>query len=205
MINAVLYARYSSDNQRGESITAQLRARHAYLLSGLAYCGECGAPMHGKTTTSHTPHYRENQYYLCGTQSRKGKSGCANKAVNLNELESLILNKLEAVIDSYHSAIKTKSAENIRALISNFINKVVIHKEEIVIEFKINYFDTYGAPGRNRTYAPGSGGQCSIHWATGALNSYEGYYIIIKCLLSSLIHHRKLQKPFQINFHLKRL
>ena len=26
----------------------------------------------------------------------------------------------------------------------------------------------FGTPDRNRTYAPGSGGRCSIHWATGA-------------------------------------
>lgn len=58
--------------------------------------------------------------------------------------------QVKAVIDNYHDAIKTKSAENLRALIQNFINKIVISREEIMIEFKIN-FGTYGAGEGNRT------------------------------------------------------
>ncbi len=37
----------------------------------------------------------------------------------------------------YYRAIKTKSADNLRAIIENFINKVVVSNNEIVIEFKI--------------------------------------------------------------------
>lgn len=50
------------------------RAKYNYLLSGLIYCGECGATMLGKTVTSYKPSYREYLYYMCGTQSRKEKS-----------------------------------------------------------------------------------------------------------------------------------
>lgn len=72
-------------------------------------------------------------------------------------------NQVKAVIESDHEAIKTKSADNLRALIDKFINNVTIFKDEIVIEFKANAFGLNGAPGKNRTYAPGSGGRCSIH------------------------------------------
>lgn len=73
----------------------------------------------------------------------------------LAELDSrphldLTREQVKAVIDSYNDAIKTKSAENLHALIQNFINKIVISKDEIMIEFKIN-FGTYGAGEGNRT------------------------------------------------------
>lgn len=54
--------------------------------------------------------------------------------------------QVKAVIESYHDAIKTKSADKLRALIDNFINQVTIFKNEIVIEFKVNVFSLDGAP-----------------------------------------------------------
>ena len=42
-------------------------------------------------------------------------------------------------IASYKNAIKNKSAENLRALIQNFVNKVTVSKNDITIQFKIKF------------------------------------------------------------------
>lgn len=226
------------DNKR---CSAAYGAKYTYLLSGLVQCGECDTAMQGKTTTKHNPE-KIYQYYYCGNQSRKGKTACSNKLIDLVSLENLVIRKREetlfnptakkillekistaykkrtskfnleyesllkqknktarrmdmlytqikegladeydlarlkkvkeemtairsklteletrptaslspeqvqAVLDNFESAIKTKSADNLRALIENFINKITVSKNEIVTEFKIdNSFCTNGA------------------------------------------------------------
>lgn len=42
-------------------------------------------------------------------------------------------------IASYKDAIKNKSAENLRALIQNFVNKIIVSKNDITIQFKIKF------------------------------------------------------------------
>lgn len=74
-------------------------------------------------------------------------NGIKSKLASLNEspINSLTAEQIESVLNHYQSAIKTKSAENLRALIENFIDKVTISKDEIVITFKINLFCMNGA------------------------------------------------------------
>lgn len=241
IIDKNTFAKVAEKMENNKRRRAAYGAKYTYLLSGLVYCGECGTAMQGKTTTKHHPE-RIYQYYYCGNQSRKGKTACSNRLIDLASLEDLVISKLEetlfnptakkilldkistayekrtntfnieyenllkqknktsrrmdmlytqieegladeydiarlkkvkdemtairskiaelearpkaslspeqvqAVLDSFESAIKTKSADNLRALIENFINKITVSKDEIVIEFKINNsFCTNGA------------------------------------------------------------
>ena len=60
-------------------------AKRTYLLSGIAYCGQCGAPMHGLTThrTKNGRTYTYS-YYTCSQK-------CGNKNAHLAEVESQVL------------------------------------------------------------------------------------------------------------------
>lgn len=107
-MNAVLYARYSSDNQREESITAQLRAEYEYC------------------------------------QRKEVKAEVSSLEEKLAELETraipyLTREQIIKVINHVQDAINKKSAENLRAIIQNFVNKIVVSKDEIVIEFKLKF------------------------------------------------------------------
>lgn len=241
IIDKETFAKVAEKMEDNKRRRAAYGAKYTYLLSGLVHCGECGTAMQGKTTTKHNPE-RIYQYYYCGNQSRKGKTACTNKLIDLVSLENLVVSKIEetlfnptakkillekltasyekrtntinsehenllkqknkisrrmdmlytqieegladeydlarlktvkdemtairnklaelearpkaslspeqvqAVLDSFQSAIKTKSADNLRALIENFINKITVSNDEVVIEFKINNsFCTNGA------------------------------------------------------------
>ena len=50
---------------------------------------------------------------------------------------SLDANQVQAVLDSFESAIKIKNTDNLRVLIENFVNKINVFESEIVIEFKL--------------------------------------------------------------------
>lgn len=225
--------------QANKRRSASYKAKNVYLLSGLMYCGDCGAAMCGKTTTVRGQKY---QYYKCGAQDRRTNLSCHNRSINLVDFEDLVLeeventifapNKIEAlinkiakkyqernstlqtekaalekqknitvrkmdnlysriedgvaddydlerlkkikiemtsiktklleleskaditlssnqvieVINSYRHVLKNKKdAEHVRALLNNFINKVTVSTDNIIIQFKLNFCDLIGA------------------------------------------------------------
>lgn len=62
-----------------------------FLLTGRAYCGECGTPMIGDSGTSKNSirHY----YYTC--QSHKSRKGCTKKAVSKEALETAVFDFIQ--------------------------------------------------------------------------------------------------------------
>ena len=58
-----------------------------YLLTGKAFCGECGCPLVGDSGTSKTgaTHY----YYSC--QSHKRRGGCRKKSLRKDILEDKVI------------------------------------------------------------------------------------------------------------------
>lgn len=68
-------------------------AKHSYLLSGLLECGECGASMIGRATTTRGKKYF---YYKCGGQDRKClPCDCGNAMMSSDDLEKIVLDELE--------------------------------------------------------------------------------------------------------------
>ena len=62
-------------------------ARRTYLLSGLVFCGECGAAYIGNTSS---PRGVEYSSYVCGKRDRKSGT-CANQSVPKDELENKVV------------------------------------------------------------------------------------------------------------------
>ena len=77
-----------------------------YLLTGKAFCGECGAAMIGDSGTSKdgTRHY----YYTC--QARKARKGCRKKSLTKDYLESRVVDFVLDFVLSDEQIEKTASA-----------------------------------------------------------------------------------------------
>ncbi len=82
------------NKQRSGSFTA----RRPYLLSGFVYCDVCGASMSGMTTTDRNG--KHTRYYRCGTAMKGGKSACANRMVNADDLEAAVMEKINGVLSN---------------------------------------------------------------------------------------------------------
>jgi len=96
------------------------KAKREYLLSGLVFCGECGAPMHGTTNT--TRKTQVNVYYRCSNKSNHGEKVCPNRYVSAPSLESLVLRKLSELIES------PKALERVISKVSAAYNEIADKK-----------------------------------------------------------------------------
>ena len=134
-----LYARYSSDNQRTESIVAQLRAcreycqRYGYTIIK-EYADEA---MTGSTSSKKGG--LEHRYYRCPKKTR--------------------------LVERYRREMKTGKAPNLKGTIAAFVDKITVSDSNITIRYRfeptlsqIDKFDLYGALGGSRTHAFSSGG-----------------------------------------------
>ena len=93
-------------------------------------------------------------------------------------------------IDKYRDDLHSNDAARLRALINAFIEKIIVTTDTIRIRYRLEFV---GAPGENRTHAFSSGGQRSIHWATGAHHRNRIYYNIPidSCPIKSNFRQRK--------------
>jgi len=68
------------------------RSNAKYMLTGIVYCGICGARMHGmktgRTRIKHT-------YYRCSGHSQKGKCQCSGNGIRVDTLEPAIIDSLK--------------------------------------------------------------------------------------------------------------
>lgn len=97
-----------------EYAQARTKERHpkrigsGYLLSGLAFCELCGAPLSGNTTTR-THITGRNEAYLCSRAKRK--AGCTASRIPRHALEESVINTLKEYIllpDSLAAAIEVE-------------------------------------------------------------------------------------------------
>ncbi|VEN74740.1 Serine recombinase [Candidatus Desulfarcum epimagneticum] len=75
---------------RSPKITPPRQNSSRYLLSGLVYCGKCGAKMVGSSAKSGTFFYYGCQNYL-----KRGKNVCDMKLANRNEIERLVIGRIK--------------------------------------------------------------------------------------------------------------
>ena len=64
-----------------------------YLLSGLAYCGKCGAKMIGSSAKS-----GHNHYYACHNYLKRGKGVCDMWLFNRDELERHVIDRIKKLV-----------------------------------------------------------------------------------------------------------
>ena len=90
--------------ERGPRVTHPRTVSSNYLLSGLAYCGSCGAKMLGTTAKG-----GQFFYYGCQNYLKKGRAACAAGLVNQGHLEEAIMGQLEdeVMTDENLSALVT--------------------------------------------------------------------------------------------------
>lgn len=110
-----VHERMQENRRRGGRRTA----KYPYLLSGLVYCGECGASMSGTRTRTRKKEIRE--YYRCCQKSNHGDAKCPNRYIYAPALENFIIERLAAVIDNENLLFRLaqKVQEKYDALVGN--------------------------------------------------------------------------------------
>ena len=100
-------------NNKAEN--ARKGAKRVYMLSGLCYCGICGAPMSGDYKGLNKAG-NPSIYYTCGNRKAMGadKCGCSLSSVNKNVLE-------DVVIGAIHKLIYLQDSTTIRKEVSKQI------------------------------------------------------------------------------------
>ncbi|WP_407921754.1 recombinase family protein [Anaeromassilibacillus senegalensis] len=102
------------------------RRGRTYLLTGVLYCGECGAAMIGNTTTNKKGY--EYKSYICGAKSRQ--KTCKAKNMPANDIEPLVVSLLkkslfdqsmiEATADGILAAAAATDGEDAKALQNSY-------------------------------------------------------------------------------------
>lgn len=87
-----------------------------YILSGVLYCGECGASMYGRCGTSHTG--KKHYYYACGNRV---KHKCSKKDIKQDVIENAVINILNTYLfnDENLTVIANGVVEYQKELIDN--------------------------------------------------------------------------------------
>jgi site-specific DNA recombinase len=101
--------------QRDPQITAPRLTNNEVLLSGIAFCGSCGAPMARcsgsgrRRDGSKKPEFR---YYKC--RDRLHRAGCGNDyaSMRVEQLDELVINAL---------CVKLLTAERVRTIVSEIV------------------------------------------------------------------------------------
>lgn len=76
------------------------RSNSSYLLSGLVYCGECGAPMNGKTVQFKEKQKHPYKYYECARKQRTGGKECSMGKIPAQALENTVLASLKTELQT---------------------------------------------------------------------------------------------------------
>jgi site-specific DNA recombinase len=79
-------------NRRSQIIHPR-RVASQYLLSGLVFCGKCGAAMSGCSAKS-----GKFFYYACQNYLKRGKDVCDMKLTNKNKIEKLVIDSIKTNI-----------------------------------------------------------------------------------------------------------
>jgi site-specific DNA recombinase len=101
----VVQAKMANNRKSG----GRFRAREVYLLSGMIFCGECGASMYGNTRKCGRNKSRYSSYKC---SSRANHMGCENREIRKEYLESYALDELYAQLFSETSVKKLAAMLN---------------------------------------------------------------------------------------------
>lgn len=104
--------------------TGRIKAVEPYLLSGILFCGECGAPMNGHR---HTKNGKHTYTYECSRNARMKQ--CDNKAYNRDRLEGLVCSYIRELLSD--EAIK-----EIRAFLVKNLQFISEQREDDILVVK---------------------------------------------------------------------
>ena len=93
IVDAALWDRVNERMNKQKKAAGAAKAKQRYLLSGLVYCGECGAAMCGN---SRKPAKDRDVLITYRCSNRHNKALCANREIKRDALESFVLTQLEA-------------------------------------------------------------------------------------------------------------
>lgn len=92
----------------------KFKAREIYLLSGLIFCGECGASMYGNTRKCGRNKSRYSSYRC---SDRANHKGCSNKELRREYLENYVLEEL------YRTLFSDSSIKKLAAMLNDYSHK----------------------------------------------------------------------------------
>ena len=106
--------------------------RKPHLLSGLAFCGDCGKPM----TFSTEKRNPKRVYMRCSTHKKYGKLNiCTSKSIREDYLQNLVIAKIKEVANEYlNKDDLIKNADTDRH--ADFVNNLNTEKEAINIQLE---------------------------------------------------------------------
>ncbi len=93
------------------------RANSRYLLSGLLYCGLCGAPMSGSCVPERwdkTGHHAEWRFYVCSRRKSTHMSACSLGTVKAARIEEAVMDALVTdilVVDRMEKLLRDANAQ----------------------------------------------------------------------------------------------
>lgn len=114
--------RTRTKNTGAENPAHPARSDSSYILSGLAYCAICGAPLNGNTLIFKTNGPRQYQYYGCSKQARS-PDRCPARLIPKQALEHTILQNIIQYI---------LSPENLSAIQNDLISEHQEHAAETI-------------------------------------------------------------------------
>lgn len=133
IISKEIFEKVQEKTNQNKKSTAQYKAKEIYLLSGLLFCGKCGARYTGQTThkIKDDKDYTSS-YYVCSNRNKIGK--CDNHRLNRYSLENDIVKLL------YDKILNGKSVEQLLDKIQIEYNKMIKEDNSILkqLEYDLN-------------------------------------------------------------------
>ena len=96
-----------------------------YALTGVLFCGECGASYHGRAKTAGRSHKRYEQY-ICSSVDNHNSKNCKSKPINKDQFELVVAGILTQVLkqsvsnSEIYKTFQKKIEESIRMSIDNY-------------------------------------------------------------------------------------
>ena len=103
-------------SNRRPKIIHPRRVSSRYLLSGLVFCGKCGAAMSGSSAKS-----GKFFYYSCQNFLKRGKGVCNMKLINKGKIESLVIDRIKTHV---------LNEENLRGLFTIVLDEMNQNRNE---------------------------------------------------------------------------
>ena len=91
--DAIFYAAQDKLDRQRPINTPPRIVRSAVLLTAVAKCGACGAPL--RLQTGQSGAYR---YYRCSAKADSGASACKGVSIPMGELDGIVLDALEETV-----------------------------------------------------------------------------------------------------------